>query len=346
MSEEHTWTGNSEVDAAIMMLDRIDCSPEYDSRVDAVEATLRRLYARNQELEASLQKLTSDYEGAGGVSAQRVTQAKWTGALRGEDCKYEVFDDRVKTMIPRNPVFVRITHIPTGVTVECRDDERSGHRNSANAWLLLEAKLKEKKKLDFSSDPAEDRIEQPIEMVAAQETSGLLARIEKEISTAQINNHRMAPQFGKMDGEHCVIVSSLLATIEGFLNEVNGQQAAAPVVLPEPAEFRFRVRSNAAGGIWSDWRKCSKEAYENKPILRGWEYETSKMYTEQQVRELLDKAACTKSQTTAQEPFGYFKAEPFGWRDCAETDEGAVALYEAPQPQADALDAAAKGSNP
>lgn len=38
------------------------------------------------------------------------------------------------------------------------------------------------------------------------------------------------------------------------------------------------------------------------------------------------------------EPFGYFKAEPFGWRDCAETDEGAIALYEAPQPQADALD--------
>ena len=41
----------------------------------------------------------------------------------------------------------------------------------------------------------------------------------------------------------------------------------------------------------------------------------------------------------AQEPFGYFKAEPFGWRDCAETDEGAIALYEAPQPQADARDA-------
>jgi hypothetical protein len=32
----------------------------------------------------------------------------------------------------------------------------------------------------------------------------------------------------------------------------------------------------------------------------------------------------------AQEPFGYFKAEPFGWTDCAETDEGAKALYEAP----------------
>ena len=31
------------------------------------------------------------------------------------------------------------------------------------------------------------------------------------------------------------------------------------------------------------------------------------------------------------EPFGYFRPEPFGWTDCAETDEGAVALYERPQ---------------
>lgn len=30
------------------------------------------------------------------------------------------------------------------------------------------------------------------------------------------------------------------------------------------------------------------------------------------------------------EPFGYFRAEPFGWTDCAETDEGAIALYEHP----------------
>jgi hypothetical protein len=28
------------------------------------------------------------------------------------------------------------------------------------------------------------------------------------------------------------------------------------------------------------------------------------------------------------EPFGYFKAEPFGWTDCAETDEGAIPLYD------------------
>ena len=31
-----------------------------------------------------------------------------------------------------------------------------------------------------------------------------------------------------------------------------------------------------------------------------------------------------------QEPFGYFKPETFGWTDCAETDEGAMPLYEKP----------------
>ena len=32
-------------------------------------------------------------------------------------------------------------------------------------------------------------------------------------------------------------------------------------------------------------------------------------------------------------PFGYFRAEPFGWADCAESDEGARPLYEAPPAQ-------------
>ena len=54
---------------------------------------------------------------------------------------------------------------------------------------------------------------------------------------------------------------------------------------------------------------------------------------------LIRDARFAQLVAAAQEPFGYFKAEPFGWRDCADTDEGAIALYEAPQPQADALDA-------
>ena len=58
----------------------------------------------------------------------------------------------------------------------------------------------------------------------------------------------------------------------------------------------------------------------------------------QRIRQESDHITQPRKMVAAQEPFGYFKAEPFGWRDCAETDEGAIALYEAPQPQADALD--------
>lgn len=63
--------------------------------------------------------------------------------------------------------------------------------------------------------------------------------------------------------------------------------------------------------------------------------------TDQQIDEFLEMLA--KSPTSARdmvrglfakaapaEPFGYFRAEPFGWTDCAATDEGAIALYERP----------------
>lgn len=42
--------------------------------------------------------------------------------------------------------------------------------------------------------------------------------------------------------------------------------------------------------------------------------------------------AATPAPAPAQdEPLGHFRAEPFGWTDCAEDDEGAIALYERPQ---------------
>jgi hypothetical protein len=47
-----------------------------------------------------------------------------------------------------------------------------------------------------------------------------------------------------------------------------------------------------------------------------------------QFAEAYHKAKCEQA-----EPFGYFKAEPFGWTDCADTDEGAIGLYELPPDQ-------------
>ena len=49
-----------------------------------------------------------------------------------------------------------------------------------------------------------------------------------------------------------------------------------------------------------------------------------------QIDELKAENKALKEALAQAEPFGYFKAEPFGWTDCAETDEGAIALYQAP----------------
>jgi hypothetical protein len=53
--------------------------------------------------------------------------------------------------------------------------------------------------------------------------------------------------------------------------------------------------------------------------------------TPENVGKNLDAITAIKEALAQPEPWrGYFKAEPFGWTDCAETDEGAVALYQAP----------------
>lgn len=118
---------------------------------------------------------------------------------------------------------------------------------------------------------------------------------------------------------------------------------AKPIVLPEPvaAQVRFKPENDTA---WSRWKVCAVEdarEIEAYTLANGWGYEVRYLHAEQQVRELLAQAPCTKAQTTTQEPFGYFKLETSDWRwmDCAEFDEGARPLYEAPPPQADALDA-------
>lgn len=52
--------------------------------------------------------------------------------------------------------------------------------------------------------------------------------------------------------------------------------------------------------------------------------EYDRLYRERAIKSLGEAIAQYK------EPFGYFRAEPFGWTDCAPNDEGAKALYEHP----------------
>jgi len=51
---------------------------------------------------------------------------------------------------------IRITHLPTGLVVECQD-ERSQHKNKARALSLLGARLLEKEKAEQAREQAENR---------------------------------------------------------------------------------------------------------------------------------------------------------------------------------------------
>ena len=67
--------------------------------------------------------------------------------------------------------------------------------------------------------------------------------------------------------------------------------------------------------------ECSKEGYDER------------LYAGHAASVYMAAVDAAPTPPAQKEPFGYFKAMPFGWTDCAETDEGAVALYERPPAQ-------------
>lgn len=119
--------------------------------------------------------------------------------------------------------------------------------------------------------------------------------------------------------------------------EAKEAKSAAPVVLPGPVAWMLGYQTMGGDVGWK--LSFSQSGAGVCQRLQGEELE-KRLYTEQQVRELLAQATCHQAQPVKQEPFGYFKPFVDGWMDCKETDEGARPLYEAPQPQADELDAA------
>ena len=102
---------------------------------------------------------------------------------------------------------VRLTHIPTGIVVECQDD-RAQHKNKAKALTLLGAKLKAMAEEELSQEQAEKRKN----MVGSGDRSEKIRTYN--FPQSRITDHRIEFSVhnldGFLDGEMEIMISTLL----------------------------------------------------------------------------------------------------------------------------------------
>ena len=102
---------------------------------------------------------------------------------------------------------VRLTHIPTGIVVECQDD-RSQHKYKAKALTLLGAKLKAMAEEELSQEQAEKRKN----MVGSGDRSEKIRTYN--FPQSRITDHRIEFSVhnldGFLDGEMEIMISTLL----------------------------------------------------------------------------------------------------------------------------------------
>ena len=102
---------------------------------------------------------------------------------------------------------VRLTHIPTGIVVECQDD-RSQHKNKAKAFTLLGAKLKAMAEEELTQEQAEKRKN----MVGSGDRSEKIRTYN--FPQSRITDHRIEFSVhnldGFLDGEMEIMISTLL----------------------------------------------------------------------------------------------------------------------------------------
>ena len=112
---------------------------------------------------------------------------------------------------------VRLTHLPTGIVVECQD-ERSQHKNRARAMALLQARLLE----------AERSRQQAAESALRRSLVGSGDRSERirtyNFPQGRVTDHRINLTLYKLDE---ILAGDLDLVIEPLLNEYQAEQLAA-----------------------------------------------------------------------------------------------------------------------
>jgi peptide chain release factor 1 len=111
---------------------------------------------------------------------------------------------------------IRITHLPTGVVVECQD-ERSQHKNKAKAMSLLQAKLL----ANAQQQQAQQQAEQRRSLVGSGDRSERIRTYN--FPQNRLTDHRINLTLYKLDE---VMEGSLQQVIQPLVNEYQAEQLA------------------------------------------------------------------------------------------------------------------------
>ena len=112
---------------------------------------------------------------------------------------------------------VRLTHLPTGIVVECQD-ERSQHKNRARAMSLLQARLESSAEEQAASEQAEQRRN----LVGSGDRSDRIRTYN--FPQGRVTDHRINLTLYKLDE---VMQGDLAAVIEPLRQEHQADQLAA-----------------------------------------------------------------------------------------------------------------------
>jgi peptide chain release factor 1 len=112
---------------------------------------------------------------------------------------------------------IRITHLPTGIVVECQD-ERSQHKNKARAMSLLQSRLIDTERKKQSSEQAENRRN----LVGSGDRSERIRTYN--FPQGRVTDHRINLTLYKLDE---FMEGNLEIVIEPLINEYQADQLAA-----------------------------------------------------------------------------------------------------------------------
>jgi peptide chain release factor 1 len=165
-------------------------------------------------------------ESQGRIHTSACTVAILPEADEVEDIDIDKNDLRVDTFrasgaggqhVNKTDSAIRLTHLPTGIVVECQD-ERSQHKNKAKAMALLQAKLNNAAQMEQQQEQADERRN----LVGSGDRSERIRTYN--FPQGRVTDHRINLTLYKLDE---VMEGDLDQVIKPLINEHQADQLAA-----------------------------------------------------------------------------------------------------------------------